>query len=196
MAQLFFIVIALFLFSCSPKYEIKTIYKPPKTEEGKKCIQDCEKKLLICKKECAKGYENCLNESVKRAESIYKKELEDFKREYEIYLQEYDRYLKELSLWQDKYLRLKEDYEYYLRKCSLDKNWCDEKEYYKKLLKDWEYRKPQKPVKPQKPSYQNILKQQQNLCDKDCGCKEEYDICFQNCGGKIEIKKICVENCK
>ncbi|NPA53318.1 MAG: hypothetical protein GXO21_01470 [Aquificae bacterium] len=196
MKQLIFLFLFFLLFSCSPKYEIKTIYKPPPTKKGKECIKICEKNFVECRNQCKKSHEKCLNEALKRAEDIYKKQLEDFKKEYEIFLKEYDRYLKEFSLWQETYIRLKEEYEFYKRRCFVDKKWCDEMEYYKDLIRRWEYKKPERPVKPQKPSYQDILKQQQLLCDKDCQCKEIYDICFQNCGGRIEIKKICIENCK
>ena len=78
----------------------------------------------------------------------------------------------------------------------MDKSWCDEKNYYSRLLNELYTQKPKEPFKPVEPSYEKILKAQQELCDKDCGCKNEYNLCFQKCGGKIEYKKICVEHCQ
>jgi hypothetical protein len=33
-------------------------------------------------------------------------------------------------------------------------------------------------------------------CDEGCGCKDNYNSCFQMCGGSISYKKQCVENCR
>jgi len=32
-------------------------------------------------------------------------------------------------------------------------------------------------------------------CDKDCGCENEYDTCFEACGGTITRSRRCMKNC-
>ncbi len=192
-----FILLSFLLsFACSPVYKIKTIYIPPVSEEGIKCAEKCEEDLHRCNEKCHKEYERCLDEATQRAEKIYKKLKQSYKERYRNYIREMNIYVFELKVWQDKYIKLKEDFEYYSKKCSLDKSWCDERDYYKRLLDDWIRRKPEKPEKPQEPSLKKLIEQQQSLCSKECGCKQMYDICFQNCGGKIIIRRICVENCE
>jgi len=33
-------------------------------------------------------------------------------------------------------------------------------------------------------------------CQKDCGCNDNFDRCFQICGGRIERETRCVSDCK
>lgn len=190
----FFLLLAIaFLYSCSPKYKIEKVYIPQKAD--KECIEKCEKKREECRKECLKEKKKCLNEAIKRAKEIFKQQEKIYKERLKAYFNQYDRYLTEYRQWQEKYLRLKEDFQYYSRKCKIDKNWCDEKDYYKQLLDDWLRFKPKKPIKPEEPSFNSILEKQQSLCRYDCCCENEFDACFQSCGGKVKIKKICIENC-
>jgi len=137
-----------------------------------------------------------LKNAIENSKQIYKELEKSYEKEYQQYLKRYAFYLKELEMWQNRYMRIKQDYEYYYRKCFIDKSWCDERDYYKKLLEDWGRKKPYKPYEPKKPDFEHVLNKQQNLCDKDCNCQNQYEICFQECGGKLEIKRICVENCQ
>ncbi len=187
-----FAFIVLFT-SCSPKYRLEKIYIPSKTDQT--CIEKCRKEKYRCEKECLKQRDRCLKDALLKAKKIYTYQKQIYREKLKRYFKQYDRYITEYKLWQDKYLRLNEDYQYYTRKCKIDKNWCNEKEYYKKLLEDWIRLKPEKPQKPKEPSFREILKQQQSLCLKDCCCNTDFDICFQSCGGKIIFKKICIENC-
>ncbi len=194
--RVFFGIFLLFLFSCSPKYSIQTVYIPPSSEKGKSCVKECEEKFDRCKKDCLKFYQVCIKEAFQLAEKTYTRALKDFEKLHKLYLEKYRLYLKEKSMWEERYLKIKSDYQYYRQKCSLDKNWCDEMEFYKNLLKDIEAQMPEKPLKPKEPSFKDILKTQQDMCKKSCNCREAYNICFQNCGGRIKIKKVCIENCQ
>ncbi len=196
MYKIFLFLIGFIFISCSPKYEVKTIYKLPETEDGKKCISQCQIQYEFCKKECNQNYQKCLNSALKRAKEIYKEAEKDYQIKFKKYYREYSLYTEAYRSWLNKYERTKSDFEYYSRKCSIDKKWCDEKNYYSRLLSELYSHKPKEPFKPQEPSFEKILQVQQSKCDKECGCKNEYDTCFQSCGGKIEYKKICVENCK
>jgi hypothetical protein len=187
--------LGLLIISCSPKYELRTVYKLPETEKGKECVNQCQTQFEFCKNECDKNYQTCLNIAVKRAKEIYKQAQKDYEIRFKRYYREYSKYTDAYRSWLQKYERTKSDYEYYSRKCAVDKEWCDEKNFYRRMLNELYSQKPKEPFKPAEPSFEKILKAQQELCDKDCGCRDEYNLCFQQCGGKIEFKKICVEHC-
>ncbi len=191
----FLFLIGIFIFACSPRYEVKTIYELPETKEGKECVNQCQVQYEFCKKECNQNYQKCLDEAVKRAKEIYREAERDYQKRFQKYYKEYSKYTEAYRTWLQKYERTKSDYDYYSRKCAVDKDWCDEKNFYGRLLNELYTQKPKEPFKPVEPEFEKILKAQQELCDKDCGCKNEYNLCFQKCGGKIEYKKICVENC-
>ncbi len=189
---LFFI--CMLILSCSPRYKVEKIYIPPKGKE--KCVENCRDRLDTCLKTCDRKYESCLKEAVKQAKEIYEKQLRLYKENYKRYLSLYETYLKDIDKWLKAYKEAQINYEYYRKKCVVDKSFCSEKEVYKRILEKLKEIKPEKPSKPEKPVYSDILETQKRLCDKSCQCRENFDICFQSYGGKILIKRICVENCE
>ena len=194
--KIYYSILGLALFSlvaCSPRYKIEKIYIPPKN--NLKCVEKCKQEKYKCEKECESKKKSCLDKAIIRSKRIYTQQEKIYQKRLEVYFKQYDRYLSEYNQWRDKFLRLNEDYQYYSRKCSIDKSWCDERDYYKKILDNWIKLKPKKPIKPKEPSFNKILKEQQSLCLRDCCCNTNFDICFQSCGGKVLLKKICVENC-
>jgi hypothetical protein len=52
------------------------------------------------------------------------------------------------------------------------------------------------PKRPLKPTIYELIDKFKRKCTMNCGCSNEYDRCFESCGGKIEHEKICVEYCK
>lgn len=185
------------IYSCSPRYEIAYIYNPPSTEEGKKCVEKCKIERIKCNNICAKKRNRCYKEAIEVGKKIYKLKLEEYKVEYKDYLEKYRDYRNELWNWESRKRELENNYLYFSSLCATEKRFCSEKDFYYRLLREWEYKEPIKPEKPSKPNLSKIIEEQkQKLCRLNCNCTEEFNICFQNCGGKLEIKRICVEYCE
>jgi len=69
----------------------------------------------------------------------------------------------------------------------------DAKERYRKqeIVYERKYGEPLDPI--QAPSLADFLNTAS--CNKDCGCEEEYDSCFEACGGTITRMTQCEEHC-
>ncbi len=61
-----------------------------------------------------------------------------------------------------------------------------------------EIKKIKNPLKPIMPTLDILISKfkAKAECTLNCGCIDIYDNCFDNCGGKVNYEKICVENCK
>lgn len=188
-------LIALFISSCGPKYKVVKSYIPPKNEA---CLKRCKERLAECKKECLENYRKCLKESTERAKRVYEALYEDYRRSLEDYYARYREYLHALERFRWIERNLREDYSFYDRICKKfkDSEACRRRDYLKRLLKQLPYEGPLKPVRPTKPNYKAVLAEERMACSCDCGCTKEYDLCFQACGGRIEVKRVCVENCQ
>ncbi|WP_457625948.1 hypothetical protein [Persephonella sp.] len=187
-------VILLFILSCSPKYRIEKIYHPPTDRE---CVNKCQKEFEQCGNTCQKNYNDCLKESINKAKKIYSLIEKDYNLKLNKYYREYELYQKRLNDYKKEIQQLKDDYRFYEKICAKykDKEACYKKEKIKKQIKYYQSNKPSPPVKPPEVSFENILKKEREICSCDCGCKEIYDACYQSCGGRVEIQRICVENC-
>ena len=173
------------------------IYHPPDTEEGKKCIEKCKLERDRCNNICAKKKRKCYEEAIKVGKNIYELKLKEYEIEYKNYLERYRSYKDELWEWERRRNELDNNYLYFSHLCATEKRFCSEKDFYLKLLRNLEYRRPIAPTRPVKPDLSRIIEEQKRkLCKLNCNCSEEFNICFQNCGGEIEIKKICVEHCE
>ena len=185
-----------FIFSCSPRYETVYIYNPPKSLEGKRCVKDCELKKKKCEEKCKEEKRKCYKEAIKTAKEIYSLKFEEYKIAYNDYLTKYKIYRRELNNWQAKYDELLSNYGYFSRICSSDKKFCSEMSFYKNLLHQHNLHKPKPPKPPVKPDLSEIIaEQKRKMCKLNCDCTDEFNICFESCGGSINIKKVCVENC-
>ncbi len=193
---IFIFLISLIAFSCSPRYEIIYIYHPPKDFQGKKCLEKCKSNKLKCKRDCLNRKRKCYKDAIRLAQDLYKERVEIYEKEYKNYLSSYKHYKDELKDWEYRKRELEQSYYYFDKLCKSDKRFCGDKDFYYKLLIDWKTKRPYPPDKPKKPSLTEVINQQKNvLCNFSCGCEEDYNECFKECGGKIEIKKVCVENC-
>ena len=111
MIKIFITLFSLLIFACSPKYELKTVYKLPETKEGKECVDQCQVQYDFCKNECNKNYQICLDKAVRRAKEIYKQAEKDYQRRFQRYYREYSKYTDAYRSWLQKYERTKSDYE-------------------------------------------------------------------------------------
>lgn len=187
-------VFVILVFSCSPKYKVEKIYHP---SQDKNCLKRCDDEYIKCQSDCKKNYSVCIENSLSRAQKIYSQIAKEYEKRFNEYSKSYEIYLKQLENHKKMLTSLKGDYKFFSRMCSQykDKEACRKKDQLKKKIKYLENNQPNAPVKPSEPSFEKILKKERQVCSCDCGCKELYDACYQSCGGSIEIKKICVENC-
>jgi len=194
MLNLLFPLIFFFILSCSPKYKIVKEYIPSNEHY---CIDSCKEKLLSCKKECFKNYNRCLEQSLHRAKKLHDKLSDEYRTLLAEYEKRYRQYLDELKLYNLKLQSKKEDLKFYEKICKQykDKEACFKTRQLKKEIKKYVYRKPTPPRKPVYISFKELLKEERKQCSCDCGCEKLYDTCFESCGGRILIKKICIENC-
>jgi len=192
--KIFLLFVLTIFISCSPKYKLEKIYHPP---ADRICLEKCHTDYQKCQNTCQKNYTDCLEKSIKRAKTIYSQ----LQKEYEIkitkYYKDYDLYLQKSEDYTNQLKSLKESYRFYERLCAQykDKESCQKKDKVKKYIKQLEINRPSPPKKPAEVEFNSILEIERKACSCDCGCKEIFDACYQSCGGKVEIKKICVEHC-
>ncbi|WP_457638655.1 hypothetical protein [Persephonella sp.] len=184
----------VFLASCSPKYKIEKVYYPP---EDRVCVEKCDKDYTECTAKCLEKHKECLKDSADRAEKIYRKLRDEYERLLSRYYRNYDLYTREMEIYEKNLSSLRKELKFYSRLCSQykDKEACSRREKTRKKLKHLEANRPQPPEKPRQVNFEEILEKERKACSCDCGCRDIYDACYQSCGGKVEIKKVCVENC-
>ena len=194
MFRIVVLMFIIFITACSPKYKIEKIYHPP---SDKNCLRECDREFNTCQENCQKNYQQCLKDSISRAKSIYDRLEREYQTKLDRYYRNYDRYLKELDAYNKQLSTYRKDYQFYAKICSQykDREACQRKDYLKKKIKSIEYQKPNPPQKPSKIDFETVLKKERQACSCDCGCRELYDACYQGCGGRVEIRKICIEHC-
>lgn len=190
-----------------PVYKTKKVYIQPENQEGKACVEECRKTAKVCVADCKQAYERCYryapeltSKNISRARRKYKDQLAVYNEEIKAY--DYERNKVE------RYRRgLQKQWRRYNERCTNvfdTPNACDRKRDIEWKLKDFELeyseflrKEPKRPAKPNLPSEESLIQAIRNkVCKKDCGCRDQFERCFTPCGGRIETKKICVENCE
>ena len=191
---------ALFFTACSPKYVIKTLYTQPTTNQGKTCVQECNVKRETCQIHCNQKRDNCLAQAKKRAKANFPSILDEYDHLMHQYEAEMNRYEGEIASWDRKHLRLEQQFQTYRGLCDKKK---DKKSYECRRAREVDREldsvdaiEPTAPPRPNKPFLEEEIKIAQKSCSSNCGCQKEYDNCFVSCGGTLDYKKFCVENCK
>ena len=187
----------LFLSGCVPRYTIKHLYIPPVGTKAKQCLQTCKDERVACDIKCQDSYNNCLNKAFLRAKDIKGIEDTNYDKAYESYLQKLNEYKNHMLSWQSEYDKDRSDWSYFQSKCKNrhDRYACSRVNELSWTLRKMINIKPKEPQAPIKKSFVQILKNEQKVCKSDCGCQNDYDTCFLNCGGEIQLKKICIANC-
>jgi len=200
MRYLLICIMALFYTACSPKYEIKTLYTQPNTPQGKVCVKECNVKRETCQIHCNQKYNSCLEEAKKHAKENFPSVMDEYKDVMQQYKNEINHYEREIASWDRNHIRLEQQFQTYRELCNTKK---DRKNYEcrraKEIENDLDSMKaiePQAPSLPKKPLLSEEVKKAQKTCSNKCGCQKEYDNCFVSCGGTLDYKKFCIENCK
>ncbi len=183
MKHIVIVWLALLFVGCSPKYRIVKTYHPPKSGASS-CLQSCELKLNNCKSHCEADFNRCKIKADQVAQKAYEQKLQSYHKALEAYASAVERYNMEVDF---AYVGYYGDPFCYGRS-----------PFYRGFFYDpfWYSPRIYLPPKPKKPSLeQEKLKAEGQMCRLDCGCQEIYDRCFSGCGGEIEQKKVCIENC-
>ena len=116
------------------------------------------------------------------------------------YEAEMNRYDGEVDSWDRKHIRVEQQFNTYRELCDhkKDRNTyeCRRAREADNELTSLEAIEPILPNRPDKPILSKEIKRAQKSCSNKCGCQKEYDNCFVSCGGTLDYKKFCVENCK
>ena len=191
---------ALLFIACSPKYEIKTLYNQPTTKQGKVCVQECNVKRETCQIHCNQKRDNCLAQAKLRAKDTFSSlmnEYEHLMRGYEVEMNRYD---GEVASWDRRHIKLEQQSQTYRELCDHKKDGnayeCRRAREADNELTSLEAIEPILPNRPNEPILSKEIKKAQKSCSNKCGCQKEYDNCFVSCGGTLDYKKFCVENCK
>jgi len=187
-----------FLISCGgPEFKVAYRFVPPKDSEA--CLKNCRSDYEKCSKACNEKYQDCLEKARKEAERIYQKELDEYRRELSAYSKEYTAYQRNLLEWNRNYRKLYKDYVFFKEECKKHKHdyyICDRKYQLEEALNTLNEQKPSPPERPKKPEFSDILSELTSSCSLNCGCEEDYRVCFTSCGGEVIPYKYCVKNCK
>jgi hypothetical protein len=183
MKYFFIFMSALFFIGCSPKYRSVSQYTMPKSEAGKACLVECQKKQASCKEICKANFEICKVKAEKAAHESYEKKMHEYTIRLEQYASDVEMFELERSLYYDGFYGY--GYGYYGRG------------FYNPRYMFWASPMPLfVPKKPVKPSLAaEIQAAEMKMCRIDCGCTKSYDDCFVGCGGEVKTKQVCIKNC-
>ena len=196
--SLFFsLTFVLFITGCAPEYAIKNIYIPPIGQKAKECINGCDIAKQECQSKCDMRYNQCLNDAYERAKDIQALMDMRYKKRYNKYLKRLNEYNSKMFDWQNQYDKSYQDWNYFRNRCktSKDRYACNRADDLNYFIREMIRNKPIEPKPPIQKSFSEILSQEQSRCTNECGCQKDFDICFLNCGGSIQMRKICVKNC-
>lgn len=197
MIRFFLLVLVLLLGGCGPRYVIKNQYIPPTASQAQSCLNHCTLLRQSCQNQCQKDYQYCLDEAYSKAKVVEVEELRSFERAYGHYDMDRMRYEHDVRRWQRDYYDYSRDLSYYQSQCERKKDAyaCKKRDELRRFMSRLSHEKPREPRAPIRPSFEQILVNQQSFCTTECGCEQSYDNCFVGCGGTIIPHKICVENC-
>lgn len=192
-------IVGLLFIGCGPRYVIQNQYVPPlvTTEASTACFNGCMTARERCQTPCQTAYQRCLDDAYAKAKAIEVEEMRSFDRAYDRYMFELSSYRAERFAWESAYRDYSRDLSYFQSQCerTKDPSACQRRDELRSRVNALRYRQPREPWVPVRPSFEQILVNQQSFCTTDCGCDQAYDACFAGCGGQVIPHKICVENC-
>jgi len=189
MQYLFFLISIFLLSACTPKYKVVKEYHPPKISSSSEvCIGLCATQRNVCETKCKDAFRSCQVKAHRVAKQRYAKKLQHYRQRLENYVDQVDDTQFDRSFINISYVGYGHPYYYHPRYQGYANNlfWYDPMPYYSSYM----------PEKPHKPSLaQEEHKAEAEMCDLECGCPQSFDNCYIGCGGQINAKRLCVENC-
>ncbi len=185
------------LFACSPEYKIVHDYIPPHDNRGLTCIdRKCSANRQQCQFQCNEGFKTCLIDQEEIARDNFPEQLSDYYHQMDIYHVKMEQYHHEYERYQQRNRHLRHLQDKALKFCQqkkIEKHQCSDFHHFKK--KRNKLYQPYAPSEPMKPSLTNSIHHMQQSCTHNCQCDQQFDKCYIGCGGKVNSRKVCIENC-
>jgi len=197
MHHFLWVFIALFFVGCGPRYMIKNQYIPPASSASQSCLNKCSSIRQGCQNLCQQNYQYCLDDAYAKAKAVEVEEQRAYEIAYSRYRMDAMQYEHELRNWQRDYYDYSRDLSHYQSQCERNRDAyaCQKRDELQRYMKRLSHDRPREPWVPARPTFEQILVNQQSFCTTNCGCEQSYDNCFVSCGGQVIPHKICVENC-
>lgn len=191
------VAVMLLLVGCGPRYVIKNQYIPPTHNISPKCLDNCALVRQTCQVQCQQNYQFCLDDAYAKSKAILIQEESAYNVAYSHYMLDFSHFQHQMRSWERDYYDYSRDLSYFQGRCESgkDASACQRRDQLRNHLNYMKRDRPREPWVPQKPSFEQILVNQQSFCTTNCGCEQVYDNCFVGCGGTVIPHKICVENC-
>ena len=192
------LVMILFLYTgCAPRYVVKHEYIPPMQQNAQTCLDQCAFSKQECQARCQQERQYCLEDAYGRARAIEQAELRSYDMAYLRYQMDFNQFQHHLHMWERDYRAYERDFYHFQSRCERERDTsaCRQRDEIKRRMNHLRTKRPQEPWVPVRPSFEQILIDQQRVCPVECGCQASYDSCFVGCGGTVIPHKICVENC-
>ncbi len=194
----YFILAMIFVFSgCGPRYVIKNQYIPPQQAGAQKCLDNCAFVRQNCQAKCQQSYQYCLDDAYAKAKAVEIEELRAYDMAYMRYQMDFSHFQHRLHAWERDYHDYSRDLAHFQNRCEREKDAqaCKRRDEIRSYMNRLKRDRPREPYVPVRPTFEQILVNQQSFCTTNCGCEQTYDNCFTGCGGTVIPHKICVENC-
>lgn len=197
MKYVFLLLAALLLVGCGPRYVIKNQYIPPASSVSQSCLNNCSMIRQNCQNICQQNYQYCLDDAYAKAKAVEIDEQRAYDVAYSRYQMDYGFYRMEMQRWQRDYYDYSRDLSHYQSQCERNKDpyACKKRDELRNYMNRLSHDRPREPWIPARPTFEQILVNQQSFCTTNCGCEQSYDNCFVGCGGQVIPHKMCVENC-
>ncbi len=170
---------AFLLSACAaPRYATEVRYVPPAGEAGMSCLEGCHVELEACQADCQSRRAACIESIEPRVDAAFEEALKRYEVERRHYMREREFYRLDRALHFG-YYRHPFYYGYPDPFWYTDRYWDDP------------------PVPPAAPDRASIRAQLiDRHCNEPCGCQEGFDQCYVGCGGQVERRVVCIENCR
>ena len=190
-------VMVLVLSGCGPRYVIKNQYIPPAQKGSQKCLDNCGLVRQQCQAQCQQHYQYCLDDAYAKAKAVEIDEVRAYDVAYPRYMMDLSHFRMRMHQWDRDYYDYSRDLSHFQSKCEREKDpyACKKRDELRSYLGRMKHDRPREPWVPVRPTFEQILVNQQSFCTTQCGCEQTYDNCFVGCGGQVIPHKICVENC-
>lgn len=192
------LLVALVFSGCGPRYVIKNQYIPPVSTKSTQCLDNCTLIRQSCQAQCQQSYQYCLDDAYAKAKAVEHEELRAYDMAQMRYMMDFSHYQSRLRAWERDYYDYSRDLAHFQSKCEREKDTyaCQKRDEVRNYMSRLKRDRPREPWVPVRPSFEQILVNQQSFCTTNCGCDQAYDTCFVGCGGTVIPHKICVENCE
>lgn len=171
--------------AAGPRYATEVRYLPPSTEAGLACLQGCHIDMQACLADCESRRQACIAGIEPKVEVAFEQALRDYEAERRVYMRERQYYQLDRSL---RFGAFRDPF-YYGYPGS---------HYYGYPGPFWytDYYFDHPPIPPVAPDRATIRSHLIEVeCDLNCDCQDRFDQCYIGCGGQVERRVVCVENC-